>query len=99
MSNFVRIWQEVKVNDIEQHLLVIGELSAECYNCHNLGLPVSATACPQCQARFKYLGFRRTVDIQAVKRFKDMHPSLIMIDFQDFKKLVSKSDARKLLDL
>ena len=99
MSTFLRVWQQADIKDIEQHLMVIGELSAECYHCHAIGLDMNLDACPQCQAFFKYIGFRRKVDSKVVQRFVERHPRCIFIDFDDFKKSLSKSDARKLLDL
>jgi len=99
MSPFLRVWQQFDIKDIEQHLLVIGELSGECYNCHKIGLQISSQACPQCQARFKYMGFRRKINPSSIPRFKEMHPRLICIDFDDFKKVLSKKEARRLLDI
>lgn len=98
MKVFVRVWEEADMKDIEQHLLVIGELSAECFNCHTLGLKLSDTACPQCHAHFKYIAFRRNIDASGIPRFREMHPRLQIIDFSDFKKNHSKDSARKLLD-
>jgi len=98
MSVFIRTWEKADIKDIQQHMLVIGELSAECYNCHHVGLKPSATACPQCQAHFKYISFRRNIDGSSISRFREMHPRVKIIDFHDFKKSLSKDAARKLLD-
>ena len=35
MSIFLRVWQEVDLKDIEKRLLIIGELSGECFHCHD----------------------------------------------------------------
>jgi hypothetical protein len=100
MSSFLRIWKQLDIKDIQLHLLVFGELSGECYNCHNIGLSSDTQTCPECMARFKYIGFRRkSVDAATLKRFTEKHPQVTFIDFDDFKKLTSKDQARKLLDL
>ena len=100
MKSFLRIWQQADIKDIEQHMMVIGELSAECYNCHAIGLDVNLDACPECKAFFKYIGFRRkNVDAGVLTRFSEKHPRCTFIDFEDFKKALSKDGARKLLDM
>ncbi|MBN2483798.1 MAG: hypothetical protein JXD21_06335 [Candidatus Omnitrophica bacterium] len=99
MKAFLRIWQEADIKDIEQHLMVVGELSAECYHCHAIGLDLNLDACPQCRAFFKYVGFRRKVDANVLIRFCQKHPRCSFIDFEDFKKALSKDGARKLLDM
>ena len=99
MSFFLRVWQEVDLNDIEQHLFVIGELSGECFRCHTLGLKISSLVCPNCQAKFKYIGFRRKVNPSSISRFKGSHSQLTFIDFDDFKKVLSKKEARRFLDI
>ncbi len=96
--NFLRVWQKIDTKDIEQHLLVLGELSAECYRCHAIGLKVEAASCPECKAFFKYVGFRRRVDSGVLARFQAQHPRAVFIDFDDFKKALSKDGARKLLE-
>lgn len=95
----MRVWQEADLKDIEERLFVIGELSGECFRCHTLGLKISTPACPHCQVKFKYIGFRRKVNPSSIPRFKELHPQLIFIDFDDFKKVLSKKEARKFLDI
>lgn len=96
--SFLRVWQKIDTKDIEQHLLVLGELSAECYRCHAIGLDMGATSCPECKAFFKYVGFRRKIDANVLARFQGKHPRAIFIDFDDFKKIIAKDGARKLLE-
>ena len=99
MKGFVREWKEMDLKDIEGHLLVIGELSSECYSCHEVGIDKSARSCPKCKAYFKYIGFRRKLQMSYLKKLKDELPSITLIDFDDFKKAVGQSDARKLLGM
>jgi len=99
MKKFIRVWRELDLKDIEKFLIVIGELSAECYACHKLGIDVTACACPACNAYFKYIAFRRKLEPSHLKRFREMFPEREIIDFDDFKKVVGKRNAHKLLDL
>ncbi|MFH1519983.1 MAG: hypothetical protein ABIE75_05405 [Candidatus Omnitrophota bacterium] len=99
MRGFLRIWQELDLADVEKHLIVAGDLSAECFCCHKLGLELKARACPECAAIFKYMGFRRKVQFNYLRKVKEQQPRIIFIDFEDFKRSLGQREARKLLDL
>ena len=99
MGVFLRIWQEANLKDITKNLFVIGELSGECFSCHNLGISLKEKSCPYCNKEFKYIGFRRKIDLNSIKRFRQQFPEALFIDFDDFKKATGKDQARKLLDI
>ena len=98
MSVIVRVWQERDLKDIENHLFVFGELTGDCYKCRAIGLEIQET-CPQCHTQFKYAGFRRKVTLAFVAKFKQKYSAFECIDFDDFKRVLSKHEARKLLDI
>ena len=99
VKSFTRVWEEIDLADVEKHLLVVGDLSAECFGCHKLGIDSKARACPDCSAIFKYIGFRRKLQISYLRKVREERPRIVIIDFDDFKKSTGKRDARKLLDL
>jgi hypothetical protein len=94
--SYLRIWKELDLADIKKHLLVIGELSAECFSCHKLGLEQKARTCPECGTVFKYIGFRRKLRSQDFKSLKEERTGIKIIDFFDFKKAISKEDAHNI---
>tara|TARA_B100000315_G_C14570565_1_gene585248 strand:- start:1042 stop:1341 length:300 start_codon:yes stop_codon:yes gene_type:complete len=98
MKDFIRQWKEVDLKEIEQSLIVVGELQAECYSCHEIGIDKKAIQCPKCGAYFKYMGFRRKLQVSYLRQMVEAFPYLNLIDFDDFKKSIGKRDARKLLD-
>ncbi|MCF7916800.1 MAG: hypothetical protein K9L61_03395 [Candidatus Omnitrophica bacterium] len=97
--NFLRVWQDIDLADIKKHLLVIGELSAECFACHELGIDLKSRSCPKCGTVFKYIGFRRKLRAQDFKSFKEERTGVTMIDFFDFKKALGKEEARDFLGI
>ncbi|MCM8832265.1 MAG: hypothetical protein NC918_08745 [Candidatus Omnitrophica bacterium] len=99
MRSFLRVWEELELNDIKKHLLIIGELSCECFCCHAIGIEVGAKNCPNCGTVFKYIGFRRKIDSGYIKKLKQEDSEKIFIDFDDFKKAISKQEAKKFLDI
>lgn len=98
-KSFIRVWQELDVKDIEQYLIVVGELSAECFACHKIGLPSDSAVCPNCGTGFKYMGFRRKAEQHYLRNVRERLPFITFVEFEDFKKSTGKSEARKLLDL
>ena len=50
MRRFIRVWEELDLADVEKHLIVAGDLSAECFCCHKVGIDLKARACPNCSA-------------------------------------------------
>ncbi len=99
LKGWLRLWEEIDLADIETHLLVVGDLSAECFGCHKVGIDSKARACPECSAIFKYIGFRRKLQASYLHKVRGERPRITIIDFDDFKKSTGKRDARKLLDL
>lgn len=98
---FIRIWQEVDVEELNKHLLIIGELLGDCGNCKALGIDYSKhTSCPQCGTEFKYITLREGEAHNrersgAIGRIKVRRPDLVFIDYGDFKRVTGKMKARE----
>ncbi|MCK4809452.1 MAG: hypothetical protein KAS99_00755 [Candidatus Omnitrophica bacterium] len=99
MSSLLRVWQEVHLGDLKKHLLVAGELTGQCLNCHKLGINLAAKFCPGCGVEFKFMGFRRKINLSSLARLKKKYAQMTFIDFDDFKKALAKIDARKILNI
>ncbi|UCC95482.1 MAG: hypothetical protein JSW40_01720 [Candidatus Omnitrophota bacterium] len=99
MKGLLRVWKEFDLQDIEKHLIVVGELSSECFSCHKIGIDSKSSVCPTCGAGFKYMGFRRKLSMNYLRQIREELPQLTFIDFDDFKRAIGKRDARKLLDI
>lgn len=93
---FIRVWQKKEIKNIINSLFVIGEVDGECYNCRSFGIKVESKFCNNCNTKFKYLAFRRKVDGTVLKRFKEIHPELVFIDFNDLKRAISKTQAHSI---
>lgn len=96
---YLRVWQNLDLEAIKQGLLVVGELSAECFNCRRLGIENKSRACPDCGTAFSYVGFRRKIKPQDLNQFQQAFPGAKLIDFADFKSALNKKEARKMLDI
>lgn len=93
MGEFIRVWREVDINEIAEHLLVVGVLSGDCYKCRELGISYpAAKKCPKCGTDFKYIASRS----REIKKIKKKRPDLIFIDYEDYTKLINVTKARDL---
>ncbi|MBU0634989.1 MAG: hypothetical protein KKB82_00400 [Candidatus Omnitrophica bacterium] len=98
---FVRIWNELDIDEVKKHLLKAGELSANCENCQHLGIDFSMQkTCPNCKTEFKFIGFRKKSNpaemISAIRRIKEKRPDLTVVDCEDIDRAMGKSKAQEL---
>ena len=93
MGEFIRVWKEFDIQDISEHLLIVGDITGDCSKCRALGIDYSkAKACPKCKTNFKYIASRT----RETRRIKNKRPDLIFIDLEDYKKATGKIKARDL---
>jgi len=102
-QSLIRVWQQLNAEEVKKHLLLAGELTANCENCQELGIDFTkAGMCPECNTAFKYISFRkksnRSEELSAIGRLREKRPDLIIIDYEDIKRACGKSQARNLLD-
>ncbi|HTL48736.1 MAG TPA: hypothetical protein VL688_11820 [Verrucomicrobiae bacterium] len=98
--HYLRVYQEFDLEDVEKHLLIMGDLSADCSACRALGIDgYTATSCPECGVPFKYITSRRIETHQGerfttVRRIREKRPEMVFIDYGDFQKAVGQKKAR-----
>ncbi len=97
VNKFIRVYQEIDIQDVKTHSLIFGDLSGNCSQCKAISIKLSASQCPECQTTFKYIAFRNMKSHQAkVHKIKAERPSLILIDYDDYKIATSISKAEEL---
>ena len=97
MSALMRVWQNCEVENITKHLVIVGQLTADCAACRELGINYqSAKTCPQCGTEFRFITARHAgkLDRSAVGRVKQRRPDLVLIDYEDYKDVTGKQSAR-----
>jgi len=91
MNEFIRVWQQFDLNDISEHLLIVGVSSGDCAKCRELGIDYSrAKTCPKCGTDFKYI----TTRTSEARKINNKRPDLIFIEIEDYKKALGKMRAR-----
>ncbi len=100
MREFLRTFKSFDIEEVKQHLLIMGDLSADCANCRHLGIDgYTAKACPECGAPFVYVTSRRLElnpgeRFQFARRMTDRRPDLVIIDYTDYTKVLGQKKAR-----
>jgi hypothetical protein len=100
LSFYIRIWQSCDVVEISKQLLIVGDVTADCAACRELGIDyASAKSCPKCGIQFRFITSRNTGHLDrnrggTVKRIKERRPDLTFIDYQDYKEITGKQQAR-----
>ena len=101
MSFYLRVWQACDVTEITKHLLIVGDITADCTACRELGIDYgTAKTCPKCGTTFRFIASRHTGPLDRnrggnVRRIKDRRPDLTFIDYEDYKEITGKQQARE----
>lgn len=94
MQQCFRIWKIFDVDEVSRHLMIMGDLAADCANCKELGLdPWKSKACPKCHTPFRFFASRRTANhpgerFHLARRVMESRPDLQMIDYDDYQKAI-----------
>ena len=95
-KRFIRAWNELDVEDVSRHLMIIGELVATCNNCQALGLDQKLKTCPQCNTEFRYATFSSSShNASQFNKIRDRKAEIMFIDYGDFKKGIGEIKAKK----
>ncbi len=100
MNYYLRIWQLCDTQEIAKCLLIVGDLTADCSACRELGIDYAkAKNCPKCGTQFRFITSRNAGKLDrdrgaTVKRIKDRRPDLTFIDYDDYKEVTGKQAAR-----
>ena len=100
MSFYIRIWQNCDVEGVTKHLMIVGDVTADCANCRELGIEYAQTKnCSKCGTDFRFIASRKTGKLDRnrggnVKRIKERRPDLTFIDYDDYKEITGRQQAR-----
>ena len=97
-SRYLRVYQNLDVDKIRQHLLIYGDLSGNCANCQTIDIKLDTPQCPNCQTEFKYIAFRNIKShLPKLKKLSEGRPGLVFVDHEDFKQSWAALKAEKFL--
>ena len=97
-SKFIRVYKKLDINEVESHLMVCGDLAANCGKCKAMGIKFDMPKCPECQVEFKYITFRNIKEnMPKLQKIHESSSHLTIIDYDDFKRLSGALKAEQFL--
>ena len=97
-ERFLRVYKKADVNLIKSQLLIYGDLGGQCAHCSQMDVKLDQLHCPQCNSEFKYISFRDVrTQMPKMNKLWAERPSLIIVDFEDYKKNIGALKAEEFL--
>jgi len=97
-DKYIRVYQKLNIDEVKEHLLVYGTLSAQCANCQETDIKLNSAMCPKCGNTFCYITFRNVREhIPKLRTISEERPEIKLIDYDDFKRQVDAQKARDFL--
>jgi hypothetical protein len=99
--NYIRIWTEIDLQEIEDHIIMVDDILGFCPGCKKIGIELTnLTNCPSCDREFKYVtskeakGNKRAI----IPRIRKKLPNLIFIDYDDYYHFTGEKNAKRLFN-
>ena len=97
-EKFIRVYKKMDLNKITKHLLIYGDLSAQCAECQSMELKLDIKNCPKCGTEFKYISFRNVRQhLPKLQKITETRPDVQFVDFDDYKRITGELKARDFL--
>ena len=99
-QEYLRIFKEYNIEEVRDHLLILGDLSSDCGKCRCMGLDFNQhESCPECGTPFRYVTSRRLElhpgeSFRIVRRALEKRPHWTFVDYMDYQKTLGQKKAR-----
>ena len=96
---YMRIWSEVDIKDVENHIIIVDDKFGHCPGCKKIGIELKdLNKCPSCGRDFKYVTSKEAQGgkFDIVTRTRKKLPNLIFVDYGDYERETSKKKAASL---
>lgn len=96
---FLRTVKELFLEEVAGHLLVVGDLSGDCFSCREVGLNyASVKQCPHCGVDFRYVASRKSKisGIKILSSLQRKRPDLVCIELEDMLYFKNRERAKDL---
>ncbi len=99
MANyFIRVAQELDYDNVSKHLLIVGDLTGDCFVCREIGIDYTREKyCPQCKTDFRFIALRKSADAvkgQAIAKLMQRRPDLTYVEYSDIKDIADRLKAK-----
>ncbi len=95
---YLRTGREFDFDEVSKHLLVVGELSGDCFSCREFGIDYTREKyCPQCKTDFRYISYRKNADsvtTALIAKLCSRRPDLVYVEYSDIKDISDRLKAK-----
>ncbi len=101
MANyFIRVAQQRDYDEVTKHLIVVGDLTGDCFSCKQFGINYAREKyCPQCKTDFRYIASRKPADANngaLLAKLCQKRPDLTYVEYNDIKDISDRTKARNI---
>ena len=100
---YLRIWNEVEIDEITNHLIMADDLNGFCPECKKLGIELNQELknCPSCSREIKYVTSKDSKNgkVEIVTRIRKKLPHLIFVDYNDYERITGKKNAENIFNV
>jgi predicted amidophosphoribosyltransferase len=99
----IRIWSEVDLAEIQNHIITVDDKFGFCPGCREMGIKLEGLkACPKCGREFKYVtahDSKGPKGFEMVGRIRKKLPHLAFVDYDDYERISGKKKAESLFNV
>jgi thiol-disulfide isomerase/thioredoxin len=97
-ERLLRIYKKFYFDEVKSHTLLYGVLSGSCSACKEIDIKLDALECSSCHTPFKYIAFMNPREhMPKIQRIMHERPNIVLVDYDDFKKVEGELKARDIL--
>jgi len=96
---YIRIWKEVDLAEIKEHIIIVDDTTGFCPNCRKIGIDLKELKkCPSCGREFRYVTSKETIkrNTEFLNRIRKKLPDLVFVDYSDYEHQSGKMKAAEL---
>jgi hypothetical protein len=93
---YMRIWTEVDITEVQEHMVIVDDKFGFCTGCREIGIKIeNMKTCPKCGREFRYVTSRDRSQGMITRTRKKL-PDLLFVDQDDYDRLTGKKKAEGL---
>jgi hypothetical protein len=99
---YIRIWNEVDIHEIQEHIIMVDDMLGFCPKCKKIGIDLKELKkCPACATEFKYVTSKEAKGGRGdiVMRIRKKLPHLTFVDYDDYDRQTGKEKAESLFKI
>jgi hypothetical protein len=99
-KSYIRVGQIVDFDEVAKHLIVVGDISGDCFSCKHFGIDYAREKyCPGCRTDFRFISARKPADANSgasIAKLCQKRPDLTYVEYCDMKEISDRNKAKSI---